>query len=227
MSKIQDVMEVGKTSCRERTEIESAFFNYLSRISLDFTSDLQMGFEVSSAIESLEVYFENVSDLETVELDGRFAAQYWNSLFLGFEYGMNTPGILWDRLTILVCKLVLASSFSRHSTSPSAVLGDEVMTQINGVLEVLHNSMPAKTVLLAKEQTARVSEAQSLSKSLLKLLQSNLGMWINQDLLYSKDADLVPSSRLNSYIIFFGRYNSKRNSSIEEIDLLYRRRFGV
>ena len=227
MHNIPGAVDVIQTACKERIEIETAYCDYLSRRSLEFSSDLQIGFNISTAIEVLEGYFDNFSDPKTAELDRNFAAQCWSFRFLGFEYGMNTPGILWDRLTILTCKLVFASSQSRHSTSRPGALTEEVMAQQSGVLQVLHTSMPAKTALLAKEQTARVIEAQSLANSLLKLLHANLGMWINQDLLYTTDVSVVSYSRLKEYIRFFGHYNRQRNSAIEEVDLLYRKRFGV
>ena len=227
MNKIPGAEDLIQTACKERVEIETDYYNYLSRRSLEFSSDLQIDFDISSAIEFLEVCFDNPSDPEAAGLDSRFAAQCWSTRFLGFECGMNTPGILWDRLTILISKLIFASSLSKHSVNRSEVPAEEVITQIAGVLEVLHNSMPAKTALLAKEQTARVIEVQSLANSLLKLLHSNLGMWINQDLLYTKDASIVTCSRLKNYITFFGRYNRQRNSAIEEVDLLYRKQYGV
>jgi len=43
-------------------------------------------------------------------------------------------------------------------------------------------------------------------------------MWINQDLLYSKNVDVVSSARLRDYIKFFSRENSMRNTSISYLD---------
>jgi len=142
----------------------------------------------------------------------------------GYELGMNSPGILWDRITILICKLVIKSPtyIKQCKATPSSGPTD-VNEQIADILTVLHSSLPAKSILLAKEQTERVRNPPSLAESLGVLMKSNIGMWLNQDLLYTKDPQSVPTTRLQTYIALFAVYNSERNRAIEEIEISYRR----
>ena len=135
-----------------------------------------------------------------------------------FEDGMNSHGILLDRLTILLCKKHLAANnhFSMIDTN----------NQIRGILRSISSARLARTPMLAKEATERIKNPpESLGNPLISLQSSNLLMWINQDLLYTSDVESAPQIRLREYIKFFGTSNRERNSAIEAIDLWFLDRF--
>jgi hypothetical protein len=132
-----------------------------------------------------------------------------------FENGMNTPGILFDRLTILACKRVLASSSTFES--------DQTDSQIHFICKALSQAGFARSPILAKEATPRIANSlDDAAESLFRLIGSNLLMWINQDLLYTKDVMSASEFRLRNYIAFFGKANRCRNLAIESLDIWLR-----
>jgi hypothetical protein len=138
-----------------------------------------------------------------------------------FEEGMNSPGILWDRLTILNCKFFFTAPESIHHKPELHQNLGNVLSELQSVLSALSKSLPAKHILLAKEATSRQSSKSPLEDSLWDLQQSNIAMWINQDLLYTVSADDVDPERLRNYIRFFSIANRIRNTSIENIEIFY------
>lgn len=204
----------------ERAEVEDAACAWLTESTLLFSKELDLKYEPEAAISLLE-NFPWPSTQQLFVIDTQFAKLKLSLGETDPELGMNTPGILWDRLTILACKLAFASSESIHCTALDPNSGLVTREQIRDILITIHSAKRAKTSLLAKEQTSRVKSASTLMTALKALMWSNIGMWINQDLLYTKEVTLVPEKRLRDYIKFFGIYNRKRNVAIEEIDLLY------
>jgi len=138
-----------------------------------------------------------------------------------FENGMNSPGILWDRLTILNCKkLFTAPDSKHHSTLLHNNLGN-VDNELESVLNALNMALPARHILLAKEATDRQKTLCPLEDCLWLLQLANIAMWINQDLLYTVKADDVEPQRLRDYIHFFSKANRIRNTAIENIEIFY------
>jgi len=137
------------------------------------------------------------------------------------EGGMNSPGILWDRLTILNCKIFFTAPDSPHFDARLHNKNLDVNSELISVLNVLHGAKPPRHILLAKEATKRQKIAPELGISLWQLQSSNLAMWINQDLLYTVNVDEVDEKRLRDYIKFFSQANRIRNTAIEHIELFY------
>lgn len=126
------------------------------------------------------------------------------------EYGMNTFGILLDRITILICK-------NRFSTDEES--RNIASEQLKNVVKMLVCCGIGDPALLKKEQVhPEFTNYVSPGHAAVVLLRANIGMWINQDLLYSKNVDEVSSTRLRDYIKFFSRENSMRNTSISYLD---------
>jgi len=94
------------------------------------------------------------------------------------ENGMNTFGILLDRITILKCK----SKFSQDETSRFVAEG-----QLARIIISLENCGRGDAELLKKEQVEQhLGGFSSHGQALITLLRSNIAMWLNQDLLYTK-----------------------------------------
>jgi hypothetical protein len=126
------------------------------------------------------------------------------------EMGMNTFGILSDRVTILSCK-------ARLSIDPDA--RDAAKKQVRDVINALQECGVGDPNLLSKEQVISTGSGFfSAGDAFHHLLRSNIGMWINQDLLYTKSVDDVSDSRLRSYIKFFSKENTVRNRAISFLD---------
>jgi len=212
------VNETGKTM--DRSILEAKLTERLRLTWRDFSENLKTGYDVDFALDSLHAFStKNIM----------FFEQYANELSstVNFEFcldqenGMNSPGILWDRLTILNCKFLLTDPTSKHHNKRLHSRNLNISSEISAVLDALHSAKPAKNILLAKEATERQSTIREVGASLWDLQSSNLAMWINQDLLYTVDADQVDSKRLRDYIKFFSVANRVRNTAIEQIEIFY------
>lgn len=189
-----------------------------------FVNDLPVQFEAANAISTLEEFgrakfhdFQSYGEKLVNDTDFRRSSD--------LEEGMNSPGILWDRLTILNCKLLFTAEDSiHHKPELHRNLGN-VLSEIKSVSNALNKSLPAKHILLAKEATTRQHNLTPLAESLWLLQESNIAMWINQDLLYTVSADDVQSQRLRDYIKFFSKANRIRNTAIENIEIFYIHQF--
>ena len=203
-----------------RSVLEAKLMERLCFTWRDFSENLKTNYDVEFALSSLHefssknlMYFEQYSDeLSSVANFESCQEQ---------ENGMNSPGILWDRLTILNCKLLLTDPASKHHNKRLHSRNVNISSEIGAVLGALHIAKPAKNILLAKEATERQSTIREVGASLWDLQSSNLAMWINQDLLYTVDADQVDSKRLRDYIKFFSVANRVRNTAIEQIEMFY------
>ncbi len=185
-----------------------------------FVNQLPVNFEAASSISALEEF----GKLRFNEFRTYGKNLIYSSIFRktsDFEEGMNSPGILWDRLTILNCKLLFTSANSIHYKPTLHRNLGNVNLEIKSVTNALNRSLPAQHILLAKEATARQSTITPLEDSLWLLQKSNIAMWINQDLLYTVSTDDVDPQRLRDYIHFFSVANRIRNTAIENIELFY------
>jgi hypothetical protein len=190
-----------------------------------FVNQLPVHFDAASSIPLLEDFgTSKFSDFQTYGQILIRSTDFRKSN--DFEEGMNSPGILWDRLTILNCKLLFTAADSiHHKPELHRNLGN-VILEIKSVSNALNKSLPAKHILLAKEATARQKTLTPLENSLWLLQQSNIAMWINQDLLYTVSADDVQPQRLRDYIRFFSIANRIRNTAIESIEHFYIKQFS-
>ena len=185
-----------------------------------FVFQLPVNFEAAESIPLLEAFGKS----HFTEFEHYCVNLIRNTEFrqtTEFEDGMNSPGILWDRLTILNCKMLFTSPESIHHKPLQHKSLGNVSLELSSVMIALNKSLPAKHILLAKEATDRQQNIVALENSLWSLQLANIAMWINQDLLYTVSADDVDSQRLRDYIHFFSKANRIRNMAIENIELYY------
>lgn len=185
-----------------------------------FVSELPINFDPANAITGLEEFSKfNVHDFKSYSEELVKNSKF--ECIKELEDGMNSPGILWDRLTILNCKyLFTAPESSHHKPHMHQNLGN-VHLELKSVMKALNRALPARNILLAKEATERQHTITSLDESLWSLQSANIAMWINQDLLYTVSADDVEPERLRDYITFFSKANRIRNTAIENVEIFY------
>ncbi|MFM8864424.1 MAG: hypothetical protein ACKOFG_05795 [Limnohabitans sp.] len=201
-------------------QLEQALLSRLLETWKTFIDELPPSFDPASAITALEAFGQ--SGFETFRKEGaQLVAGASFPRHMESEEGMNSPGILWDRLTILNCKHLFTSPESvHHKPAVHRHLGN-VRDELISVTKALARALPARNILLAKEATERQRDIAPLEASLWNLQMSNIAMWINQDLLYTVSADDVDAQRLRDYIVFFSKANRIRNTAIENIELFY------
>jgi len=203
-----------------RKDFEKELLSKLSCMWINFTESLPSNFNVENALDLLVAYRDQNA---SIFINFVSKIMYNTNLIsvLEKEDGMNSPGILWDRLTILNCKLFFTSPNSRHFNIKLHNYNTDVNLELSSVLNALHLAKPAKHILLAKEATERQNYTSDLGFLLWQLQYSNLAMWINQDLLYTVNVECVDELRLRNYIKFFSEANKLRNVSIEKIEIFY------
>lgn len=132
--------------------------------------------------------------------------------------GMNTIGILADRLTILVCK----EWYLRHRQG-STQAADEVRgSQIPDIVQSLARALPGHARLLEKVSANHAQvDAHSFEEAYYGLLMANILMWETQEMLYLRDMEAVPAEELRDYIRFFSKANMMRNAYITQCEMLY------
>lgn len=185
-----------------------------------FVSRLSVHFEAAQAISALEKFSaEEIVNFQKYSENDIREALFKPSVEL--EEGMNSPGILWDRLTILNCKYLFTAQDSVHHKPELHKNLGNVIVELDSVKKALAQAKPARNILLAKEATHRQQDIVPLENSLWLLQMSNIAMWINQDLLYTVSADDVEPQRLRDYIVFFSKANRVRNTAIEQIEIYY------
>lgn len=132
--------------------------------------------------------------------------------------GMNTIGILADRLTILICK----EWYLRHRqgrVDGANAVRDE---QIPDIVSALANARPGHAKLLEKVSSNNVAvEVSTFAEAYYGLLAANILMWETQEMLYVHDMESVPAEELRAYIRFFSQANMQRNAYIELCERTY------
>jgi hypothetical protein len=132
--------------------------------------------------------------------------------------GMNTIGILADRLTILVCK----AWYLLHRQGNAAAAAEVRELQMPDIARALAWAVPGHATLLEKVSSNRSDAvAGSFDEAYYGLLTANVLMWETQEMLYVKDMESVPAEDLRQYIRFFSQANMMRNAYIAQCETLY------
>ncbi|HEX4117315.1 MAG TPA: hypothetical protein VHX99_00815 [Rhizomicrobium sp.] len=136
----------------------------------------------------------------------------------GHAVGLNTVGMLLDRLSILAIK-----SWNLEQRAKAPEKARELRrTQIAELVEALAASRPGHSSINNKLTSHRTDvEARDFAEACTNLVITNLLLWEAQEILYNHDMSALPDDELRKYIQFFSRHNLKRNVSIEASDRLY------
>jgi len=132
--------------------------------------------------------------------------------------GLNTVGMLLDRLSILAIK---SWNLEQRAKAPEKARALR-QTQIAELVEALADSRPGHSSINNKLTSHRTDvDAADFAEACTNLVTTNLLLWEAQEILYNHDMSALPDDELRKYIQFFSRHNLKRNVSIEASDRLY------
>jgi len=163
---------------------------YFRRQSLSFTNDFH---DVESAgLEHIYRLNRESSNLEV-------------------ELGMNSPGILLDRVTILAIKKIMLND-DRAIADVDEALVD--------MLAVFEGCGYEKRHLLKKQSVIEL-ELSGFGHALLHLLASNLRMWLSQEIFYLGVAPEDLGYTVNDFVQLWGFENQFRNACIDKLELLF------
>ena len=130
--------------------------------------------------------------------------------------GLNTMGMLLDRLTILAMKhwnLV-------HRQDAPQKAQDLAEGQVTELLWALACAYPGQSSVNNKLTSHKVdAQAHGFAPAFFGLTTTNLLLWEAQELLYNHDILTLPGEELRAYITFFSRGNLERNAYIQASDV--------
>jgi hypothetical protein len=129
--------------------------------------------------------------------------------------GLNTVGMLLDRLSILAVKHWNLLHRSQAPDKAQALRSG----QIAEIIRALAEAAPGQSSVNNKMTTHAVeATASRFSDACYGLFTTNLLLWEAQEVLYNHDIKLLPSEELRKYIEFFSRGNLERNAYIQASD---------
>jgi len=132
--------------------------------------------------------------------------------------GLNTVGMLLDRLSILTVKH-WNLTYRAGAPEKARALREGQIAEIIGALV---EAAPGQSSINNK-MTSRVvnAGADTFGQACYGLFTTNLLLWEAQEVLYNHDIETLPGDELRRYIRFFSRGNLERNTYIQASDETY------
>ncbi|MHB8284172.1 MAG: hypothetical protein ACYDD1_05800, partial [Caulobacteraceae bacterium] len=132
--------------------------------------------------------------------------------------GLNTVGLMLDRLSILAAK---HWNLTHRSNKPEAATELE-RTQIAELATALAEARPGHSSINNKMTNRQVqASSANFTEAYYGLFTTNLLLWEAQEVLYNHDIAALPCEELRAYIDFFSRGNLARNKFIQSSDELF------
>jgi hypothetical protein len=126
--------------------------------------------------------------------------------------GLNTVGMLLDRLSILCIRYVKS-----HQGLIANSIKDQKIIDIVEALDVVRKGSSSINTKISNIQSD-VIEVFSFVESCASLVKVNSLLWEAQEVLYLRGPDSLPENELRSYISFFAKENIRRNKYIQLVD---------
>lgn len=132
--------------------------------------------------------------------------------------GMNTIGLLADRLTILCIKAWNVEYKQNDPVKAQKIRNDH----IKQITDCMSTCVEGNKDLLRKVTKLKSDlSIKSWEESYYGLLSSNILLWEAQEILYLRDINLVQPEELRDYIKWFSYGNIDRNICIECCEEFY------
>lgn len=179
--------------------------NYLIKVELP-TEPLPIR-DLVNVKDKLNYYMEEArTELARVRFENKM------NLVASSPVGLNTVGLLLDRLSILVIRHVKTTR--RYSFDQDK--------KILEIVSALDFASPGNSSLNTKITTLKSGVVVSdFSEALLFLVCANTLLWEAQEVLYTRGVATLPDSELRDYIEFFSVENVNRNELIQVTDSLF------
>lgn len=129
--------------------------------------------------------------------------------------GLNTVGLLLDRLGILAMKHWALT----HRADAPHLAAELENTQVAELALALAEARPGYSSINNKMTSHAVrSSGSGFQASAFGLFTTNLLLWEAQEVLYHHDLSVLPERELRAYISFFSENNLQRNAYIQAAD---------
>ncbi|MEL7037844.1 MAG: hypothetical protein AAFO04_19845 [Cyanobacteria bacterium J06592_8] len=143
----------------------------------------------------------------------------WSKAQADLGVGMNSIGMLSDRLSTLIIK----EWCLRNKNNPNPEKANNLyQTHTMDIIHAMANALPGSSSMNTK-LTHHKSDvtAHSWEEAFYGLLSTNIVNWESQEVLYVKDITTLPCEELRSYIAWFSFGNIQRNEYIQYCEELY------
>lgn len=132
--------------------------------------------------------------------------------------GLNTMGMLLDRLSILAIKHWNLVNRARAPDKAAQLAETQVVEIVSALAFARRGSSSINNKMTNRSVAAG---ADSFAAAYAGLLTTNLLLWEAQEILYNHDILALPGEELRAYIDFFSRGNLSRNMFIQSSDGLF------
>lgn len=133
--------------------------------------------------------------------------------------GLNSIGLLSDRLTILSAKYNALKIRQNNFKEAKKLKNIEIRDTIYCLAKAKKTNAFNFKKLIGKQNNDSISA--NWNESYLKLLITNVTLWEAQEILYLKDLNKVNAKELRNYISLFSKLNINRNILITECENYY------
>ena len=135
-----------------------------------------------------------------------------------YTTGLNTVGLLCDRLSILTVK---HWKLQHHYGKPE-VAEELYRTQICEMIAALAQARRGFSSINNKVTNRNISaKADRFTEAFYGLQMINLLIWEAQEVLYRRDIMVLPPEELRAYMDFFSESNLARSAYMESADALF------
>lgn len=199
------------------------YFQKLTSESYNLLDDLKLSSDITPLQELLPELSEQLANLKAstiVNYKNLNRPQYdRDKVQKNLGVGLNSVGMLADRLSILIIK----EWCLRKKSNADLVKADELYrTHTMDIIHALANAKPGSSSMNTKitHHKSNVT-ANSWEEAFYGLLSTNILNWESQEILYIKDITNLPCEELRDYIAWFSFGNIQRNEYIQYCEELY------
>jgi hypothetical protein len=199
--------------------LDQAYFGRLADYSRRFVAELSVGVELQPLdriLGEIKPKLESRRDTEVRTIDALPQTTVRCLRDPQRAAGLNSVGLLADRLTILVIK---ECRLRRHSAAKAEAIEK---FEIPEICRALSQAEPNQKTYVGKISAIRADAcADSWASAYYGLLTANLLLWEAQEVLYVHDIQALPAEEIRAYIRWFSIGNMLRNEYIELCERLY------
>lgn len=131
--------------------------------------------------------------------------------------GMNTVGLLLDRLTVLCLKLNHLKKKLKDRKK-----ADTILFEVKSIIKALKNAQSIDKIDFNKITRHKIiSNASNFEEAYFELLISNFILWESQEILYNRNINNCSVNEIRDYLKLFSKYNTLRNFLITKVENFY------
>lgn len=195
-------------------------FEQVEALSATFIGRLGLPLEAEPNLDKLLTGLRAKLDIEkpklAASLDALELTESYRGRVSSGNTGLNTIGMLSDRLTILLMKEWCLLNRGKKDAQLAQNLRQ---LQIKDIVGALNIALPGSASTHAKITNLRGgATASTWGEAFAGLLCANILLWESQEILYVHDIKLLPPEQLRQYISWFAIGNMLRNEQIQLLE---------